>query len=183
MPGCTILHTEEWSSVPKCYSFQWERPRNEKAENVVPQGNRPVMEEHPVGALFRDTRGRPWTKNALVCRFRRLSETLGTSITAYAFRHTFCTEALERGVDSTTVAVLMGHRDTTMVAKVYSHLTHNQKHLQAALRKARGDARPRRRSTRARESPFVVSSLCCPRSNRSKRNASKRGRWSMGSLD
>lgn len=97
-----------------------------------------LMEEHPEGPLLRHTRGCPWTKSAFVGRFKRLSKKLGTPITAYAFRHTFCTEALERGEDSTTVAILMGHRDTTMVAKVYQHLTGNKKHLQAALRQAIG---------------------------------------------
>ena len=94
------------------------------------------MKQHPEGPLLRDTRGEPWTKNALVCRFRRLSRKLGTPISAYCFRHTFCTEALERGIDSTTVAILMGHRDTTMVARVYSHLTHNRDHLLQAMEKA-----------------------------------------------
>jgi site-specific recombinase XerD len=53
-------------------------------------------------------------------------------------RHTFCTVALERGVDSTTLAILMGHQDSTMVARVYSHLTGNKKHLKAALQQATG---------------------------------------------
>ena len=34
----------------------------------------------------------------------------------YTFRHSWCTRALERGVDAVTVATLMGHRDTTMIS-------------------------------------------------------------------
>lgn len=97
-----------------------------------------LMETNPTGPLLRDTRGKPWTRNAIVCRFIRLSKKLNTPIFAYSIRHTFCTEGLEKGVDSTSMAVLMGHRDTTMVARVYSHLTGNKKHLKAALRKAKG---------------------------------------------
>jgi integrase len=107
---------------------------NERALRITKR----LMEEHPTGPLFRDIRGNPWTKNAIVCRFGRLSKKLKTPICAYAIRHTFCTEGLERGVDSTSMAILMGHRDTTMVARVYSHLTGNKKHLQAALKRARG---------------------------------------------
>jgi integrase len=56
----------------------------------------------------------------------------------YTFRHSWCTHALERGVDAVTVAVLMGHRDTTMISRVYSHLMQRRDHLRDAIRKAAG---------------------------------------------
>jgi integrase len=56
----------------------------------------------------------------------------------YTFRHSWCTHALERGVDAVTVAILMGHRDTTMISRVYSHLTQRRDHLRDAVRKAVG---------------------------------------------
>jgi integrase len=56
----------------------------------------------------------------------------------YTFRHSWCTHALERGVDAVTVAILMGHRDTTMISRVYSHLTQRRDHLRDAVRKAAG---------------------------------------------
>jgi integrase len=37
-----------------------------------------------------------------------------------------------------TVSVLMGHRDTTMISRVYSHLTQRQEHLRQAANRARG---------------------------------------------
>ncbi len=96
------------------------------------------MGRYRTGPLFRNRNGKPWNKDSLNCRFRRLSKKLGTRVNAYAFRHGFCTRALENGVDSTTVAILMGHQDTTMVARVYQHLTHNKKHLLAALQQVTG---------------------------------------------
>jgi integrase len=56
----------------------------------------------------------------------------------YTFRHSWCTHALERGVDAVTVATLMGHRDTTMISRVYSHLMQRRDHLRDAVRKAAG---------------------------------------------
>ena len=39
----------------------------------------------------------------------------------YILRHSWATNALERGVDPLTVAVLMGHKDPSTLAKVYQH--------------------------------------------------------------
>ncbi len=55
----------------------------------------------------------------------RLAASLVPRYSLYAYRHSFATHALQRGVDSVTVAVLMGHTDPSMLAKVYQHLTQN----------------------------------------------------------
>ncbi len=54
----------------------------------------------------------------------------------YAIRHSFATNALENGVDALTVAVLMGHKDPSTLARVYQHLSHNPKHLLEQARRA-----------------------------------------------
>ena len=54
----------------------------------------------------------------------------------YAFRHSWATNALKRGLDSLTVAILMGHQDPSMLAKVYQHLSHNPEHLLEQARRA-----------------------------------------------
>ena len=56
---------------------------------------------------------------------KKLAMSLVPRYSLYAFRHSFATHALERGVDSVTVAILMGHSDPSMLAKVYQHLTQN----------------------------------------------------------
>jgi hypothetical protein len=33
---------------------------------------RKLMELYPTGPLFRNSRGKPWTRNAIRCRFRNL---------------------------------------------------------------------------------------------------------------
>ena len=47
----------------------------------------------------------------------------------YALRHSFATNALRKGVDSLTVAVLLGHSDPSTLARVYQHLNQNPAHL------------------------------------------------------
>jgi integrase len=69
----------------------------------------------------------------------RLCREHGTMYSLYLFRHAFCTQALESGkIDAVTVSILMGHRDTTMISRHYSHLTQRVEHLREAARKARG---------------------------------------------
>ena len=68
----------------------------------------------------------------------RLEWDYGTKYSLYAMRHAFCTEALENGLDAVTVSVLMGHRDTTMISRTYSHLTQRHDHLRQAANRARG---------------------------------------------
>ena len=68
-------------------------------------------------------------------RYRRATQ-LATKYSLYTLRHSWATRALENGLDSLTVAVLMGHRDPSMLARVYQHLSHNPEHLLEQARKA-----------------------------------------------
>ena len=56
----------------------------------------------------------------------------------YALRHSWCTNALKMGLDSLTVAILMGHEDPSTLARVYQHLSMNPKHLLEQAKKAAG---------------------------------------------
>ena len=53
----------------------------------------------------------------------------------YALRHSWATRALQQGVDSLTVGILMGHKDPSMLARVYQHLGLNPQHLLSELKK------------------------------------------------
>ena len=68
----------------------------------------------------------------------KLAKTHGTKYCLYAFRHSYATRLLEAEVDALTVSILLGHSDTTMLGKVYQHLSHNPKHLLDQVRKAAG---------------------------------------------
>lgn len=56
----------------------------------------------------------------------------------YALRHSWATNALQKGVDSLTVAILMGHEDPSTLSKVYQHLSLNPQHMLDQAKKAAG---------------------------------------------
>jgi integrase len=97
--------------------------------------SRALCERRPDGPLFVNAAGRPWTNAAVSARLTRLRKRLGMGreVCAYAIRHLFATDALEKGVPIATVAELMGHSDTTMVSRVYSKLGQRQDHLRASV--------------------------------------------------
>jgi integrase len=101
---------------------------------------RQLATRHAEGPLFRNARGKPWTRNAVRCRFRRLRTKLklGPGVVAYSYRHTFATEGLGAGVPIATMAELLGHVDTTMVSEHYGHLDQKTDHLREAARRAGG---------------------------------------------
>jgi integrase len=92
-----------------------------------------LLATRPEGKLFRNSRGKPWTKYAVCSRMHRLSLATGRSMSLYDARHGFATRKLVQGHDHLTVAELMGHRDGTMLSKVYGHLDRQADHLKRAL--------------------------------------------------
>ena len=106
--------------------------RNERVIFLTEQAMqicRRLSKQFPTGPIFRNTRGGPWTKDAINCRFQRLKDKLGRPVCAYAIRHSYATEGLKQGIDSLTLAQLMGHADTNMLAKHYAHLARDPKYL------------------------------------------------------
>jgi integrase len=152
--------------------------------------------KYPNGPLFRNSRDKPWTTEAVNCFFDRIQTKMGRELakasgdlvtdeeiealmptlcptrtekgvrreksqrelrseakrklsdrkarrlaprySLYALRHSWATNALRRGVDSLTVAILMGHKDPSMLARVYQHLSHNPEHMREQARRAAG---------------------------------------------
>jgi integrase len=97
-----------------------------------------VMARNPEGPIFRNTRGVPWTKNAIRLRFTKLRKKHPQlkGIISYTYRSSFATDALEAGVPDTTVAALLGHTNPSTLHRFYARLSHKVKHLQAAAGKA-----------------------------------------------
>lgn len=96
------------------------RPRVVYLDPGMAELSRRLVAERPEGPLFPSWKlGRPFSKNAVRVRFRRLRERLPhlAGVVAYAYRHSYASEALENGVGIAQVAELLGHVDTRMVSK------------------------------------------------------------------
>lgn len=68
---------------------------------------------------------------------KRLAAALAPRYSLYALRHTWATNALQRGVDCVTVAELMGHSDPSTLAKTYQHISKNPEFMLAQAKRAR----------------------------------------------
>lgn len=82
-----------------------------------------LAEQYPEGKLFRTSKGIPWDRNSLRCRFRSLKRIMGMpKLCATTLRHSFAHYRLTQKQDSLTVSKLMGHKGTHMLATRYGHL-------------------------------------------------------------
>jgi integrase len=105
-----------------------------------------LSKQWPEGPILRNSRGVPWNKGSINCRFRRLRATLGIpKLCATVLRHSFAHQKLVSGTDSLVVSKLLGHTDGRMVATRYGHLEEASDFLRKAanssnpLRPADGD--------------------------------------------
>lgn len=92
---------------------------------------------YPTGPLLRNGLGNPWVKNAINCQFQRLKKKHNINLHLGAFRKGFCTEALKAGLDTVTVAHLMGHKDAVMVSRVYGKVAQDKSWMAEAARRAK----------------------------------------------
>ncbi|MGA2621993.1 MAG: tyrosine-type recombinase/integrase [Thermoguttaceae bacterium] len=114
------------------------RPRVTYLTKSVQRLVRALIKRYPTGPLFRNKWGKPWTSNAFRLRWKHLREKLSlpAGTCAYAIRHTYTTEGLERGVPVATMAELLGHQDLGMISRHYGHLAQKSQHLLDAAEQA-----------------------------------------------
>jgi integrase len=83
---------------------------------------RGLADEHPTGPLLRNRLGNAWRKDNVSHYLIRTAELLGIpEFTAYAYRHTYITDALTKGVPVEVVAELTGNSPRIIHAH-YSHI-------------------------------------------------------------
>jgi integrase len=110
----------------------------EKARRIIAR----LAEANPTGPLLLNSEGNPWTKDAINCAFSRLEKKLGRKFHIGAFRKGYATEALKAGVDTVTVAHLLGHRDPSMISRVYGQVQQDPEHMAKSARKAKRVKKP-----------------------------------------
>jgi integrase len=104
----------------------------EKAKAILKE----LCKKRPTGPLFRTRNDQAYNRSNILGTFRRMEKRLGIKrFNPYSYRHTYITEALERGLTADIVAELVGNSPKT-IAKYYSHLESKKKTLQEAARKA-----------------------------------------------
>lgn len=90
------------------------------------------------GPLFRNSKGNPWTANSVRCRFRTLKKKMNLpELCATTLRHSWATNSLKNGMDTTTASILMGHRDPSTLIRNYQHLAKDHEYLAKAAETAR----------------------------------------------
>jgi len=99
---------------------------------LVPQLD-PTATFHGVARTKRKAELRCEAKRKLT--FKR-AMALARPYSLYALRHSWATNALQKGIDPLTVAILMGHEDPSMLSKVYQHLSLNPTHMLEQAKRA-----------------------------------------------
>lgn len=89
------------------------------------------------GPLLRSRKGNPYTGRTVTKGMQYLRKKTGVEAIAYGYRHSYATDALVNGVPDATVAALLGHADTTVLHRHYSHLGARADALREAASKVR----------------------------------------------
>ena len=96
-----------------------------------------LCKRHPRGPILRNSEGKPWTKDSINCAFCRLKNKIGRKLHLGAWRKGYATEALKAGLDTVTVAHFLGHRDGTMVSRIYGRVQQDPAYMAEAVRRAK----------------------------------------------
>jgi integrase len=131
-----VLLKEGVVRIPKELAKGKRKERRVLLDETVLEILKPLVVLYPEGPILRNMRGRPWTKDAINCRFTRLKAELPYRATAYSMRHTFINEALRNGAPETAIAEVVGHEDKTMIQKVYGHPELHPDLLDSVVKKA-----------------------------------------------
>ena len=117
------------------------KPRIVFLTDAMLELSRKLVEKYPEGLLFRGPRGGTFKVNSLTARFSRLQKKLPhiKNAVAYAARHNFITDALQRGVGIAQVAELVGHTTTEIISRNYSHIAEDVAYMREQANKAAGE--------------------------------------------
>jgi integrase len=130
------LDSRTWEVGNKTEHATGEETRTVYLTDLMVDLSRRLMERWPEGPIFRNERGRPWTRSGYGHEVRKLAAALkmGPEAVAYSLRHLYVTDGLEKGIPPATLAELVGHKDVTMIMRIYNKLKKRTEHLHEAAR-------------------------------------------------
>jgi integrase len=92
----------------------------------------------PEGAIFRNGKGTPWTKENEYRQARAASERSGVKLTLHHMRHGFARDLLAQGEPVAVVSALLGHTSPSVTLGCYGVLLDRLDELRAAAARRRG---------------------------------------------
>lgn len=111
------------------------KPRTIYVADELMELFRRLVELYPTGPIFRGRRGKMWYTGSARKWFSSIREKLGIEAFPYAYRHTYITEAIIRGVPVEMVAALVGNTPQ-VIHRHYSHVAQDQAAMRSAANKA-----------------------------------------------
>jgi integrase len=97
---------------------------------------RELAVHRPEGPLLLTQKGTPWGRAAACKAMRRIEKRTGVKgLTPYAWRHTYITDCLTKGMSASIVAELVGN-STRTIERYYQHLDQKKDVLREAARRA-----------------------------------------------
>lgn len=132
------LHNELWILHKHKTEHSTGRPRVVILTPEMLVLTKRLLAKQPDGPLFRNEDDRPWNRNSIRGRFRRVRKKLklGNDLVAYLYRHAVCTDLLEAGAGIAQTAELLGHKGTETIMRHYNKLRERRQHLRAQITKA-----------------------------------------------
>jgi integrase len=126
-----VVHFED-GDVPGKRGAQ-DFPLSETAAALL----RKLALKQPNGPLLRNRKGNPWTPAAIHSRCERLRKKLPFRAFCYAARHTYAMDLIDAGASAGVVSTALGHKDKTVVLKVYgNHFDQRDKRLRECVEAA-----------------------------------------------
>jgi integrase len=97
---------------------------------------RVLVRQRPEGLLFPNAQGEPFTAQNAHCALKKIEKATGIKfILPYAWRHTYISDSLSKGLPTAVVAKLCGTSERT-IQKYYSHLEQYREVLRDAAKQA-----------------------------------------------
>lgn len=141
-----IAEVRHFDRANHCLVFPVDESKGKEVERVIQLGTGEAFEivqrlalAAGEGPIFR-RKGKAWTNDALNREFDLVEKVLGFKVFPYQLRHSWITDALIKGIDPVTIAALSGHRDLSMIQRVYSHLKLKGTHLRDTMDRINGAA-------------------------------------------